>query len=58
MCYTVCVLFYDTHCISALFVLKIIVKYNYLLFWWLYDSGTIRTDKFSGAHICFDYQRY
>ena len=23
--------------------------------WWLYDSGTICTNKVSGAHICFDY---
>ena len=54
-CYSVSVLFYDTHCNFAPFVYRqIIAKYNYLLFWWLYDSGTICTNEVSGAHICFD----
>ena len=42
ICYTVSVLFNGTHCIFAPFVKRqFIVKHIYLLFWWLYDSGTI-----------------
>ena len=55
MLYYFCiVLWYYTLYFYTVCIRQVIVKYNYLLFWWLYDSGTICTNKVSGEHICFD----